>query len=426
MRVLHVTASMSLNRGGSTTAMRGLAAALARQGMHCEVVTAQGPDVGSDAPPIPGVKMHSFDTEFPAPFWTGYSRKLARFLDSEARNFDVVHAHQTMPYTTYAAFRAARKHALPYVLSLRGDLAAWALRHKRLRKWAYRKALLDNVMRSADALHSLSPVEATRAAELGYETPTFTIPNGVAVDDPSPSAASEFLKSHPTLAGRRIVLFLGRLHRIKGVDVLARGFSMAATRFPDAVLLIVGPDEGARALMESILAQAGVLDRAVFTGMLTGDRKQAALQCAELFVQTSHTEGFSNSVLEALAAGLPVVISEQCNFPEVVEHGAGFVVPLNDAAVCEAIGKLLSDPRLGARMGCNGRKLATERYSWRSAAAAMAACYRMLLRNDPRLRLFQAEFEAPAGVEAGRSSTISRSASRASRVARKSSAVWRT
>lgn len=407
--------------------MRGLADALARQGVHCEVVTAQGPDVGNDASPIPGVKMHSFDTEFPAPFWTGYSRKLARFLDSEARSFDLVHAHQTMTYTTYAAFRAARKHALPYVLSLRGDLAAWALRQKRFRKWAYRKALLDNVMRSADALHSLSPAEAARAAELGYdETPTFTIPNGVAVGDPSPSAASEFLESHPTLAGRRIVLFLGRLHRIKGVDVLARGFSMAAMRFPEAALLIVGPDEGARASMESILEQAGVLGRTVFTGMLTGDHKQAALQCAELFVQPSHTEGFSNSVLEALAAGLPVVISEQCNFPEVVDHEAGFVVPLNDAAVCEAIGKLLSDPRLGVRMGCNGRKLVTERYTWRSAAAAMAACYRMLLRNDPRIRLFQAELEAPAGVEAGRSSTISRSASRASRVARNSSAVWRT
>ena len=84
-------------------------------------------------------------------------------------------------------------------------------------------------------------------------------------------------------------------------------------------------------------------------------------------------------MLEAMASGVPVVISDQCNFPEVAEHGAGFVVPLDDASVCEAIGKLLSDPRLGARMGGNGRRLVKERYTWQAAATSMAACYRTLL-----------------------------------------------
>ena len=381
MRVLHVAASMSPKVGGPPTAVRGLTSALAQQEVHCEVITAQGSAVGNDVSPIPGVKIHSFDTEFPASFWPGYSRKLAAFLDSVVQGFDLVHTHQTMSYTTYAAFRTARRHALPYVLSLRGDLFAWALRHKGFKKWIYRKALLDSILKSADALHAVSPAEAARAAELGYDTPKFVIPNGVALGEPSPCAASEFLAMYPTLVGRRIVLFLGRLHRIKGVDVLARGFSMAATRFPDAVLLVVGPDDGARGAMESILEQTGVLDRTVFTGMLLGAHKRAAFQCAELFVQPSYTEGFSNSVLEALAAGLPVVISEQCNFPEVAEHGAGFVVPLNDASVGEAIGKLLSDARLGARMGRNGRRLVDERYTWQAAAASMAACYRTLLRE---------------------------------------------
>ena len=383
MKVLHVAASMSPKWGGPPVTVQGLTSALVRQGVYCEIVTARGPAAGNDALAVPGVPMHCFDTEPPAHFWTAYSRELGRFLDAGAGNFDLVHAHQTMAYTTYAAFRAARKHALPYVLGLHGDLAAWALRHKGFRKWIYRKALLDNVLKSADALHAVSPAEAARAAELGYETPKFMVPNGVALGEPNPSVASEFLARYPVLAGRRVVLFLGRLHRIKGVDVLSRGFSMAATRFPDAVLLVVGPDEGARGLMVSILERAGVSDRTVFTGLLTGDQKRAAFQCAELFVQPSYTEGFSNSVLEALAAGLPVVISEQSNFPEVAEYGAGFVVPLNDVSVCEAIGKLLSDARLGARMGRNGRKLVEERYTWQSAAASMAACYRTLLRQSP-------------------------------------------
>lgn len=383
MKVLHVIASMAPEWGGPPAAVQGMTSALARQGVYCEIVTARVPAAGDDVPPVPGVPVHCFDTEPPARLWTAYSRKLAAFLDAEAHGFDLVHAHQTMPYPTYAAFRAACKYGLPYVLSPRGDLAAWCLRHKGFRKWVYRKVLLDGVLESADALHAVSPAEAARAAELGYETPTFMIPNGVAWGEPKPRAASEFLARYPTLAGRRIVLFLGRLHRIKGVDVLARGFSMVAARFPDAALLIAGPDAGARGTMESILARTGVLDRAVFTGLLTGDHKRAALRCADLFVQLSYTEGFSHTILEALEAELPVVISEGCNFPDVAEHGAGFIVPLHEAAVCEAIGKLLSDDRLGARMGRNGRKLVRERYTWQAAAASMAACYRRLLQQNP-------------------------------------------
>ena len=106
-------------------------------------------------------------------------------------------------------------------------------------------------------------------------------------------------------------------------------------------------------------------DRAVFTGILTGGDKLAAFACSPyLYVLPSYSEGFSVSVLEALAAGLPVVISEGCNFPEVAESEAGFVVPAADAAVAGAISTLLSDEPLRTRMGANGRRLVEECYTW--------------------------------------------------------------
>lgn len=381
VRVLHVIPSMSPKLGGAPAAVRGLTLALARQGVRCEIVTTRV--AGTDVLPVPGVPVHQFDTEFPASFWPAFSRKLGEFLDAEARRFDLVHAHQTLSYSTYAAFRAARKHALPYVLSLRGELAEVCLRHKRYRKWIYRQALLNGIARSADALHIVSRAEALHAAVLGYHTPTFLVPNGIFLDEAVPPANVDLTAEYPRLAGKRVVLFIGRLHWIKGLDVLARSFAMTAREFPDSMLLVVGPDEGARGTMESILRGNGLLERAVFTGLLTGDHKRAAFQCADLFVLPSYAEGFSNAVLDALGASLPVVISDRCNFPEVAEHGAGFVVPSNDTAVCEAIGKLLSDSGLGARMGRNGRKLVTERYTWQSSAASMVECYRSLLRTSP-------------------------------------------
>lgn len=376
MRVLHVVTCMSPECGGPPTAARGLTAALAQQGVHCEIATTRGP---TDGLPVPGVKVHCFDTEFPAPFWPAYSRGMKRFLDAEAGSFDLIHAYEILSHMTWAAFRASRKNALPFVLQVAGGLGIPALRLKKFRKWIYRRILLDGILNSADALQAISQGEAARIAELGYKAPTFVIPHGVCLDEADPSARSGFLAGYPMLEGRRVVLFLGRLHRVKGVDVLARCFATVAGRFPDAVLLVAGPDGGARGEMRSILGEAGVLDRTVFTGMLTGDRKSAAFQCADLFVLPSYGDGFSNAVLEAMASGVPVVISDQCNFPEVTEHGAGFVVPLDDASMCEAIGKLLSDPRLGARMGCNGRRLVQERYTWQAAAASMVACYRTLL-----------------------------------------------
>ena len=383
MKVLHVIPSMAPELGGAPEAVRGLTLALARQGVHCEIVTARGPVAGTDVLPVPGVPIHRFDTEFPAPFWPAFSRKLGAFLDAEARRFDLVHLHQTLSYSTYAASRAARKYALPYVLSLRGELAAVCLRRSRFRKWIYRQVLLNGIVRSADALHIVSRAEAAHAAVLDYNTQTFLVPNGIFPDEAVPPAAVDLTAEYPMLAGKRVVLFIGRLHWIKGLDVLARSFAMAARKFPDSMLLVVGPDDGARGTMESILRSNGVLERAVFTGTLTGEHKRAAFQCADLFVMPSYSEAFSNAVLEALGASLPVVISDRCNFPEVAEHGAGFVVPSNDVAVCEAMGSLLSDSSMGDRMGRNGRKLVTERYTWKAAAASMVDCYRSLLRRNP-------------------------------------------
>ena len=124
-----------------------------------------------------------------------------------------------------------------------------------------------------------------------------------------------------------------------------------------------------------------MLDRAVFTGQLVGSGKQAAFACADLFVLPSYSEGFSMAVLEALAAGLPVVVSEPCNFPEVAACEAGFVVQAADAAVAAAIGALLSDDDLRTRMGRNGRALVAERYAWPAIAEAFADFYRTLAQK---------------------------------------------
>ena len=381
LNVLHVTPSMSPEWGGPAIVVSELTSELSLQGVCCDIVATRGHRVGINQIAPPDVPIYSFDTGFPARLWTAYSAELSRFLNERAGRYDLIHIHEVWHYPGYAAFRAARKHKLPCVLTIHGELSEWGLRQKALKKRIYMFVLMDRILRNVNALHAITRAEKEQVVKLGYKTPVVVAPNGIepasfeALPDPV-----EFIQRFPVLKGKRIILFLGRLHAKKGLDILARSFSTIARRFEDIVLLVVGPNKfGTREKMESILRSEDLLGRAVFTGLLTGEDKLAAMNCADLFVLPSHSDVLGIAVLEAMAARLPVVITEGCEFPEVSEHGAGFVVEADEVPIAEAITMLLSDADLRKRMGQQGRKLVIERYTWQVAAATMANLYKTLV-----------------------------------------------
>ena len=381
MNVLHVTPSMSPQWGGPVAVVSELISALTDEGVHCEIATTRGHRVGDDPTAPPDVPIHVFDSSLPARIWTSYSSAMVRFLGENISRFDLIHIHEIWHHAGYAAYKAARRNPIPFVITPHGELGEWHLRHKAMKKRVYMTLILDRMLRSADALHAITPAEKSRIVELGYDTPVTIAPNGIdpAQFDILPDP-SDLLDRFPVLKGKRIILYLGRLNPTKGLDILARSFSRISHRSPDTVLLVAGPDEeGGRRQMESILRYEGVAEKVVFTGMLGGEDKMAVLALADLFVLPSYSEGFSIAVLEALASRLPVVITKACNFPEVEEHGAGFVVESNEEALSGTIGKLLSDPYLRASMGECGRKLVAERYTWQATASKIADLYRTLV-----------------------------------------------
>ena len=384
LNALHVTASMSSDWGGPVEVVSQLIPALSAKGVNCEIATTRGRRVGTNSPPTEGMLINGFQTELPSLLWTSYSSAMSRFLGENITRFDLVHVHEIWHYAGYVAHRAAKKQGIPFVITPHGELGESHLRHKAWKKRIYMKLILDRILRNSSAIHAITAAERDRIGKLGYHVPVAVAPNGVDPTqfDHTPDP-SDLLNKHPALRGRNVILFLGRLNPTKGLDILARGFSEVSRIFPDTVLLVAGPDEeGGRRQMESILRYEGVSDRVVFTGMLTGDDKMAALALADLFVLPSYSEGFSIAVLEALASRLPVVITKACNFPEVAEHGAGFVVEADEEAISGAIGKLLSDPYLRARMGERGRKLVSERYTWQASAAIIADLYRSLVAGN--------------------------------------------
>ena len=130
------------------------------------------------------------------------------------------------------------------LLTVHGNLNEWALRQKAVKKWVYMKAVQGRVLRAADALHAITRVEADRIAELGFQPPVFVAPNGIAPEllNAFDGADSSGLSArYPELSGKRVIMFLGRLRAIKGLDVLARSFAALAQDIEEAVLLVAGP-----------------------------------------------------------------------------------------------------------------------------------------------------------------------------------------
>jgi glycosyltransferase involved in cell wall biosynthesis len=182
------------------------------------------------------------------------------------------------------------------------------------------------------------------------------------------------------LRNKRLVLFLGRIHFKKGLDILCEAWTRVSRDWPDAQLVLAGPDfENTRTPIEKLLEERQIRHRVTFTGMLASELKWSALRAAECFVLPSYSEGLSVSVLEAMGMGLPVIVSEQCNLPEVAEQECGWVIQPRAQAGNElesALGAVLrASSQTRARLGGYGRRLVAQRYSWRVVGEQMGALY---------------------------------------------------
>ena len=321
---------------------------------------------------------HSFREGRLNKLWTGYAPGVVQHLAADIENYDLIHVHELWHFPHFAAARAAMKSTKPYVVSLHGQLSPWAMGHKAWKKRIYWRAIQERTLQRAAVIHTLSDTEIGDVRRLGLNTTACLVPNGIETsvynDLPSDEA---FIRSHPELAGKQIVLFLGRLHPIKGLDLLASAFGRLAQKRPDAWLVIAGPDNyGYRRKLEALLRAENALNRTTFTGLITGQEKLEALASSCILVLPSYSEAQSMAVLEGMASGLPVIATQTCGVPELADTDGGFLINPDPHELTTALDRLLGDEALRLRMGQNARRLAHASYTWPQAAARMASLYR--------------------------------------------------
>jgi glycosyltransferase involved in cell wall biosynthesis len=368
--------------GGPIVSVSAVAEALARQG-HEVIVFAtnsnldQELDVPTNRPlDVEGVQVWYFNRQeplqqlFPGVAYLSqsigflYSPQMAKALEQMVPTVDLVHTHLPFNYPSYAAAHAAFRHKKPLFYHQRGVFDPERLKFRSLKKSVYLRLIEVPILKRATTLIALTETEVEHYRRLGVGTACRVIPNGIdtgttVVRDPL------MLETVGVRPEHILILFLGRIHPVKGANLLLQAFCRVQHNFPNAVLVMAGPDEfGLEKSFKQLTEAAGLTHRVIFPGMVHGKLKAQLLARADLFCLPSSGEGFSMAILEALASSTAVLISPGCHFPEVEKAGAGRIVGINTNDLYMALAEVLSNPSALESMGRAGQRLVSECFTW--------------------------------------------------------------
>jgi glycosyltransferase involved in cell wall biosynthesis len=379
-RILHVIPAVAPRYGGPSVATFGMCRALGAYDVDTVVATTDADGQGR-LPVETGSIVKYRDVPvifFPRAFsesfkWSG---PLASWVHSHVSGFDLVHIHAVFSHASITAGRACRQAGVPYIVRPLGSLDPWSLARHGWRKQLLLKLGARELLRRAVAIHYTSEAEQ-RLAEgaLPWLPSGLIVPLGVE-DDLFASVTS------PS-SGTRYVLSLCRLDVKKGIDLLIDAFHTlhASAAGADWSLVIAGDGDPAYVARLRRIADAGVArDRIMFRGWVTGTERHALIAGAHAFALPSHQENFGLSVVEAMACGVPVMVTPSVNVSgEVAGHEAGWVVPRDRAAWAQALQRALADPAELARRGRLARGLA-EQFRWPSVGRQLVDAYATVLR----------------------------------------------
>jgi glycosyltransferase involved in cell wall biosynthesis len=376
VRVLHVCGIYvpATEWGGPTYAVANYAKALLAAGVEVEVftTTARGsrdlPRLEPGTRDVDGVRV----TYFPAPdvYQSFIAPTMAAALVRRVRELDLVHTHMLWAFPGIAASRIAHRRGVPYIVTPHGSLDPWSLDQRKWMKRAFLLASENATLRRAALVHYTAEAERDAVPANLRTLPSTIVPNVIEPSD-LPHAR----------VGADIVI-LGRIHLMKGFDILIPAMRQVLAARPDARLVIAGPDEGGyKAEVAKMIADAGIAAAVTFTGHIdAAARTQLLARCA-LLVQPSYRENFGMAVAEAMAQGVPVVVSERVNICDDVRRtGAGMVVRRDVPELAKAILTILDDDR---GMGEAGRRLVRERYAPAVVGPAMRRAYEMAISARP-------------------------------------------
>jgi len=395
MKILQVTNFFkpSWEAGGPPRVAYEISKKLVEKGHEVTVYTTDGfkwrLDVEKNKPVyVDGIRTYYFRNlssyltkrVFPIPYYAPLVTK------KEIMNFDVIHVHEGNVLGTIISYYA-KKYKVPYILQAHGFLAS-KLEGKRSLKGKMWDILFEyRTLYGAKKVLALTETEAKDYKKMGInENKIEIIPNGIDLEQYKHlPKKGRFRKKYGLKDREKIILYLGRINRTKGIDLLANAFANLSKKLDNIRLVLVGPDDGYRSELEKLIEALKINDKVLFTGFVSNEEKLAALVDADVFVTPSFS-GFPVTFLEACACGVPIITTTNGDKLDWIHNKVGYVVEYNREKLANAIYNVIYDKELRMRLGKNGRKLAREEFDWSKIIQKLEKIYLRIIQDTNQIK----------------------------------------
>ena len=372
MKILQVSNFLTPVHGGSAEVPFQISKELAKRGHDVTIYTS---DSRLEKPLIiSGVDVQAFNTVFSLAGFN-ITPAMIKKAGKDIKKFDIIHLHNFRTYQNIIAHRYTKESGVPYLLQAHGSLATYF--QKGLLKKTFDIAWGRKILQDANTVFAVTEFEAEQYRNAGIKQEKIKIvPHGVDLAEFSlDTNKGDFRKRFQIIDSQKIVLYLGRIHKMKGLDILVKAFTGLYQKRQDVKLVIAGPDDGYLSSLKKMVAELKIGDGVVFTGPLYGQEKLQAYTDADVCVLPSSYEIFGITILEAWACGKPVIVTDRCGLANAVKEGAGLVVPYDREELAKALLNIIDNESLRTGFGRQGRKLVEEKYNWSKITVQLENIY---------------------------------------------------
>ena len=355
--------------GGTVAVCYDLSRELARRGHGVTVYTSDTLDKyhrqKSRISEIDGVKVYYFKNLSNRLAWHRlvFTPGMAPQLRNEMKSFDIIHLHGFRNFQNMLAHHYARKYDIPYVLQVHGSLPGTIEKQRlnRLYDWVWG----NRILKDASKVMALTKTEANQYRDMGVDVENIEIvPNGINLSEYEKlPKRGEFRREYSIGDDEKIILYIGRLYKSKGIRLLIRVFVDLLGRLDNARLVLVGQDDGYQSVLQELVEALELSDKVLFTGFVTNDEKMAAFVDADVFVTPSFS-GFPITFLESCTIGLPIVTTVRGDALEWIDNRVGYVTTYNKDDLLRNIVTILTDEATSKRFSTEAKRLVRERFSW--------------------------------------------------------------
>lgn len=385
MKILQVTPAFVPSKfGGIKTVSYNLSKALTKRGHEVTVYTTDA-DMGysrladvDSITNIDGFNIIYFRNLSNVLAWKHHlflPMRIVFAISNNITKFDIIHLHDYRNMSNVIVYHYAKKHNIPYVLQAHGSVLP--IFQKQLYKKIFDIVFGHKILKNAFKVIALTPIEAEQYRKMGVDEDKIeVVPNGIDLSEyDNLPKKGVFRRKYGLSMNQKMILFLARIHRIKSPDLLLKTFAKLDKDINNVKLVFVGPDDGCLQALQKLTKDLKIDDRVIFAGLLYKENKVEAYVDTDVYVLPSIYESFPNTVLEAMACGIPVIVTNRCGIADVIENRVGYVVQHDVDELRDAIVKVLSDEKMRERFGEEGKRLVREEFSWDVVVKKMEMLY---------------------------------------------------